>query len=207
MGSRDDCPIGRNFLEPHFEWSTHNVDASQQFGWLTANNPGDTEALVQLPVADVAGSFQVVAPTTATVSGQIVAASQFRVFSGNRSAIDFVLNGRVLAKDFIIDPRTDWIQTATTWNNDYTFYAGHFSSWDFPTTVFLFNTNLWPDPWASSSRPGQILINPPATSTTQFVYARKDSTNTIYVANANDIVNAGETPALRWKITDWSEGF
>jgi hypothetical protein len=176
-------------------------------GGLTANNPGDTESLVQLPVADVGGSFKVAASTTATVSGQIVAASQFRVLSASRSATDFVLNGRVLAKDFIIESRSDWVQTTTWWNNVYSFYLSYSSSWDFPTTVYLFNNNLWPDPWTSNVRAGEILINPPASSSTQYVYARKDSTNTIYVANSSDIENASDTPALRWIVIDWSEGF
>lgn len=181
------------------------LEAASMVRGLTATNPSTAEALLQLPVADVSGEFLVAANSSATVTGQVLATRQFRVASANRSAIDFVLNGRIITKNFYIEPRSDWQKTSSWWTTNYLSFLLSGQS-NYVSYVFLFDTALWPDPWSSLLRTGQIRIGPPPTSTTQIVYARKDSTNTIYEPATADIETTGGTASLIWELVDRVEG-
>ncbi len=142
---------------------------------------------IRLPVAVTKNNFYCSSTGQATVNGVIVANKQFWIDSGSQTNIVSVV-GRVICSPFVINARTQWIQTATTWTNQYNAWKGIKNLFPFfPVYQSFFNS---------------LSYNPKLTvaqDTTAYNDHWFDMTaGPVFVVNSAD---AG----LRWDLVDWRD--
>ena len=148
-----------------------------------------TTTPVQLPVAVVGDKFCFASGANVTINGLVVTSSSYEILAAADTAITVTHLGKLIAKDVLFDPRTDWSNYNGWWSTLYSWFNSQKNDAHgikyFP--LYLGSLGLDPTPRAT--------IKP---DTTSVRYHWHNPQNTIYVANPAD-------GGLCWDLLDWAE--
>jgi Tfp pilus assembly protein PilX len=152
---------------------------------------GSTQPL-QLPVAMADDSIRIQPNCGGTITGLVTAGGSFEVISAGEYTINMQMNIRTLAKNFLIDARTEWEQGSFWWNLIYSLFESQLGT---RGQIVYFPVYL------------KAITNPPLDYIPRLViqpdshsiqYHWKNASDPVYIANPSD-------PGLRWEVVSWTD--
>jgi len=146
---------------------------------------------VQLPVAVVADNFCVSTGADLTMTGLVATYYGFQVVSDNQTGINLLHQGKVIAEDIYLDPRTDWASKPVGWWEDH--YNSFMIQQNNSNGIKYFPEYLQQ---LGGLDPHPLLIIKPDANPVRYHWHNPQ--NTIYVADPSD-------GGLRWDLLAWTE--
>ena len=153
-----------------------------------------TTAPIRLPSLIVGGNLTVQSQVSSDIRGIVFVGGRFWCPGTGQDDISFRIRGRLIAKEFLIEPRTEFRQTSSWWTDRETEYSQLATALTFPEWLqSKYGLNYQPN-----LRFG--------TRSMLSKYHWRKSSDTLYVPHPAD--GAGTTaglPSLRFAILDWRD--
>jgi hypothetical protein len=148
-----------------------------------------TTVPVQLPVAVVSDKIVFSSGANAMITGLVTTSSSYEILPARDTSITVTHKGKLIARDVLFDPRTDWSAADGWWSTLYSLFVSQKND--------VYGKKYFPEYLAYrglDSTP-RVVIKP---DTNTVRYHWHNPQNTIYVANPAD-------GGLCWDLLDWAE--
>jgi hypothetical protein len=147
---------------------------------------------VRLPIAMVQGNFTICPAASGSLDGLVASQGNFEIQSDTQADIQMTMSISVVAYNFLIDARSNWVQNNGFWTSTYNGFTNQGSH---PITYFptyLQNkTTLNPTP--------ALVIQPDPTPAYYTWNNLQNSQNTLFVPGSSD------NGCLRWDLLSWTD--
>lgn len=150
---------------------------------------GRAGSAVRLPTVVSSGDITIGTDSQTSVRGLLAAVDRFEVVGDAQADIELLLEGKIVAREFLIPKRTEWDKTSTWWAARWTEYSA-LSSWQRSVTPFP----VWLAAYYGLDYRPRLVIKDDSQAGRYFW---PTTNGPVYVPHAAD-------DGLRWDLVGWT---